>query len=553
MPRAPCCGFEVSDSNLGKEAAALLALETEEESGRGGWGLPALRRQRAAVGAASVACLTLLGLAVVAVPGGVSALGGRAAAPRPATMKDAQDVSGLSTLGQVYGGLAGVAVGAVGKIKETFGHNASKERGSFVEECRLGAGESCPISAMPRGKITAVYPGNGTQCLLSNSPPYMFQVIPGVRDKLLLYFQGGGACWDEGSTILGACTRAVAEIVPSGIFNLGNPQNPFREYTIVVLGYCSGDAHVGNVSRPWVVPTGAKVEQRGYINARSAVVWAKANLGGERLTSFVVTGSSAGALGAQLWAKTLLREFRYRDAAVIADSYAGIFPIGVQGRIQKESGLCGTELLSGPLLLACQAGTIDVQRIFEDAMHCFPHVAFASLDSKIDEVQIAFFEVIYTSLLKLVDHQLPQKEFSQDLAVIYQRYNMQPNWVSYMVNGAHHMYLPNDIMYKTRPGSTMVRTSGIVSEAVSFTGLELTGRDTPLVEWLAGFPVQAGGSVRSECRGTKPKVAAPTSTIGRVKSLFGAALAPVAQAATDFSGVGHCNPGQADKVFHRML
>merc|ERR1712151_50286 len=104
------------------------------------------------------------------------------------------------------------------------------------------------------------------------------------------------------------------------------------------------------------------------------------------------TGSSAGSLGTQVWAATLLREFRYRNAAVLADSYAGIFPIGTQGPLLKSFGMCDLGLLSAVLKRSCDMETLDVQTIFEAAMHDNPQVAFASIDSKSDAIQIAFYE-----------------------------------------------------------------------------------------------------------------------------------------------------------------
>src|SRR5690349_7759662 len=44
------------------------------------------------------------------------------------------------------------------------------------------------------GEWTWIYPGGDTECALGGE--YRFLVRPGDTDKLLIHFEGGGACWD---------------------------------------------------------------------------------------------------------------------------------------------------------------------------------------------------------------------------------------------------------------------------------------------------------------------------------------------------------------------
>jgi hypothetical protein len=58
-------------------------------------------------------------------------------------------------------------------------------------------GNSCDIATFPKDLTTLVHPGGSTRCMFSYSTPYSFQVIPGRTDKVMFYFQGGGACWNK--------------------------------------------------------------------------------------------------------------------------------------------------------------------------------------------------------------------------------------------------------------------------------------------------------------------------------------------------------------------
>jgi peptidase E len=51
------------------------------------------------------------------------------------------------------------------------------------------------------------------------------------------------------------------------------------------------------------------------------------------LSHIVVAGCSAGSIGAQIWASTILTTLKWSMAGVIPDSYAGVFPPTVQGSL----------------------------------------------------------------------------------------------------------------------------------------------------------------------------------------------------------------------------
>jgi hypothetical protein len=158
-------------------------------------------------------------------------------------------------------------------------------------------------------------PGGNTRCIFSTSTPFAFQVIPGATDKVLLYFQGGGACWDQSSTKLGFCTTDSVPQNPIGIFDRTNANNQYKDYTIVHVLYCSGDVFGGDVVRSYTDSSGVPVTQKGVANAQSAVDWiaqqqANGSLSGI-LSSLVIMGCSAGAIGAQLWSDSTLKALKW--------------------------------------------------------------------------------------------------------------------------------------------------------------------------------------------------------------------------------------------------
>ena len=135
----------------------------------------------------------------------------------------------------------------------------------------------------------------------SHGDPYHYFVKRGTVNKLVMYYQGGGACWDTNTCI----TFGVfdQDVNPSGSDNpnntttgfgdLTNPNNPFKDWNIVFVAYCTGDIHFGDALPNY---SGNTIRHRGWHNARIAEKFAREHFVAP--DELFVTGSSAGAYGA---------------------------------------------------------------------------------------------------------------------------------------------------------------------------------------------------------------------------------------------------------------
>mmetsp|Transcript_98545 Transcript_98545/g.248781 ORF Transcript_98545/g.248781 Transcript_98545/m.248781 type:complete len:272 (+) Transcript_98545:35-850(+) len=171
--------------------------------------------------------------------------------------------------------------------------------------CHVEAGpDGCSLSSLHGVTCThRIYPGGKTRCMTSEDPDYFFQVIKGHAHKLLLYFEGGGACTSQRDVDLNFCklTPKVASL--DGVLSR-NSSNPFWDYSVIVVTYCSGDIFVASLAQPWKDSNSQTVQQRGYDNTRAALDWAAANF--PQLSDLVIAGSSAGAMGIQWWSTHIL-------------------------------------------------------------------------------------------------------------------------------------------------------------------------------------------------------------------------------------------------------
>ena len=171
--------------------------------------------------------------------------------------------------------------------------------------------------------------GDGTVC--SDGSAYSFYVHPDQgsdsgRLNLLIYFQGGGACF-SGSTCnpkLGLYRPSLKEVDPAkehGIFDFDNAENPFRNYFVVFVPYCTGDVHLGRRTVTYIKGK-PEVHHNGFDNAMSALRWTFANVTSP--DSVFVAGSSAGAMASPFYAGRIAEH--YKDARVVqlGDSAGGL-------------------------------------------------------------------------------------------------------------------------------------------------------------------------------------------------------------------------------------
>lgn len=166
-----------------------------------------------------------------------------------------------------------------------------------------------------------------TECI--DGSQHITQIIPGDgtnKNNVLVFFQGGGACWQNILDEMDAkfCTQ-MSSPDTEGVLDYKNPNNPFYNWTIVHITYCSGDAFLGTGASQ----TTSMQKAKGSFHVKQAVDWLALQPELKTATSkVVVSGCSAGALGAQVWYPFVQNALTTTDDRflLLADSYLGVFP-----------------------------------------------------------------------------------------------------------------------------------------------------------------------------------------------------------------------------------
>jgi hypothetical protein len=221
-------------------------------------------------------------------------------------------------------------------------------------------------------------------------------VSPGRSDALLVFLNGGGACWAEGACDatrgpFGPLEVAVTQqLARDSVLDRGLPSNPFAEFTFVFVPYCTGDVHAGDAVRSH--GAAGTWNHHGRRNLEAALAWIATSL--PRPQRVVVAGSSAGGFG------TLLAY----DA--VRATWPATGPDAVAAALLDDSGptFVGTAIpaalrdawwdawnLSSTVTPLCAGCRDDLSTIWSTLAEANPTDRFALLSTTADATIRAFF------------------------------------------------------------------------------------------------------------------------------------------------------------------
>lgn len=157
-----------------------------------------------------------------------------------------------------------------------------------------------------------------------------------ASNNLLIFFNGGGACWFGQACDLSsepnihspfADMDANNPRLAEGIFDFENAENPFANYDMVFIPYCTGDVFIGSGERNYTYQDAAGNEvnytahHNGYENSMISLEWIYENF--TAVDNVVVTGSSAGAIGASFYSGLIAEHYSSSPVVLLADAAGG--------------------------------------------------------------------------------------------------------------------------------------------------------------------------------------------------------------------------------------
>ncbi|MEM9862806.1 MAG: pectin acetylesterase-family hydrolase [Myxococcota bacterium] len=213
-----------------------------------------------------------------------------------------------------------------------------------------------------------------------------------ASDNVMIYFEGGGACWDFESCY----EEELASFIESGfsgddfdvdlglddgLTNRERADNPVRDWSWVYVPYCTGDVHAGNRT---AVYNGRTTEHRGHRNFQLALARIVATR--PSATRVLMTGSSAGGYGASFNLATARTAYPSARIDLISDGGPLLAaPALRESRRDEWLAAWGREVFD-----QCAGCADDWSRIYSAAAAADPTARVALLSWSVDPV-IAFY------------------------------------------------------------------------------------------------------------------------------------------------------------------
>ncbi|MDX2367039.1 MAG: pectin acetylesterase-family hydrolase [Colwellia sp.] len=253
--------------------------------------------------------------------------------------------------------------------------------------------------------------------LIDNS--FRFYFKQGKSKNLLVYFNGGGACWDDATCVASLALGDRPTYNPSildenspinagGIFDDRNKENPFRDWSKVYIPYCSGDIHIGSSDQVYTDKTGlitghqdapVLIKHHGFDNFMAVREWLKTKFKAKKhkIKKLMVTGSSAGAYGASFNFPYLQSAFPKVNATLFSDAGEGVVTNGFIESAFTSNGVwqVGDTL---PRIFNDALGTFYAESFNIDIItklsEAYPESRFAQYTTKFDAVQVQFLKIM---------------------------------------------------------------------------------------------------------------------------------------------------------------
>lgn len=315
---------------------------------------------------------------------------------------------------------------------------------------------STSLSAQPNlPTVSSLDPGWNTiptEGVCSAGTPFQFYAKPSAAsDNLLIFFNGGGACWFGQACDLASQPNIHSPFADmegnnpafsKGIFNFENSENPFADYDMVFIPYCTGDVHIGAGERNYTYQDAAGEEtsytahHNGYENSMTALNWIYENFTAPN--KVIIGGSSAGAIGSSFYSGIVAEHYSSAPVVLLADAGGGY-------RTSRLPVLLGAWNTAAILPEWDEyAGKTNDTLTFEDfyiaSSNHSPNLTIAQYNAAEDETQVMFTQIMGDPP-ETID--LPQRILTN-----YQQIESAvDDFYSYTAGGPVHMILQDSIFY----------------------------------------------------------------------------------------------------------
>jgi hypothetical protein len=182
----------------------------------------------------------------------------------------------------------------------------------------LGATVASETATDGAGVVTTTFdPASGPRCMRGD--PFRMATREGAGDDLMVFLQGGGACW---SAFCFAITKAPAGLPDIDVLNPALPGLPVADWDVAYLPYCDGSLFAGDAEVDEDGDGATDRWHRGLANLSAGLDVAKETFPHPKRV--LLAGSSGGGFGTILAVSLVRHQWPDAEILVFSDSGVGV-------------------------------------------------------------------------------------------------------------------------------------------------------------------------------------------------------------------------------------
>lgn len=285
--------------------------------------------------------------------------------------------------------------------------------------------------------------------------------------NLVVYFEGGGACWDGFSCSFPMAGASLPPQVPQlfmpqvppaadqalndGIFRDNDPGNPVRDWNMVYIPYCTGDLHAGAATKTYTsvgnpalgLPAGTPltIQHHGFANFMAVMDWVRKNFDSPK--NILVTGSSAGGYGASINFPWVARAYPQAHLYVLADASQG-----VTTEAWDVAGRSSWNLQLPAFAFGANGSALPSKDLLRAAAVSHPKVKVAQFTTQLDTVQVGFYGLMKQFYGPGGSCPNAAIDWNEKMVGAMRSYTSElDNFRSYLAAGTYHTNLRSPLFY----------------------------------------------------------------------------------------------------------
>ena len=219
----------------------------------------------------------------------------------------------------------------------------------------------------------------------------------------------------------------------------------------------------------------------------------------ETLNRVVISGTSAGAIAAAVYANTIIQALTAEHHIILLDSFFLPMNESYQSKFFQDWDFCNSSLVPPEYTSDCSTRQFSNVDLLEIAIDRNPKAVFAVIMSKKDNIAMTWFN---TYAAYFGGKSLWASEYFSLMLPLLERLNRRPNFLVYLISSLNHLYLTKERFYTATEygddGATVRSSSG-------------TTLGTPVYQWVSLFDDSPSRDISSLCEGEDCDALVPKS------------------------------------------